>query len=303
MSNPDFPLPSGYLWQYKWMIWIQSFHSPVLNKLAVWATTLGVESFYILALPILFWSVHKRHGLRVMYVFLTGMFINAWLKSVFHIVRPIGVPGIKSGAVWSATNYSMPSGHAQGPMMFWAMVARWAQRSWIYVFGIVLVAVIGVSRIYLGLHWPIDVIVGWALGLFIGVIGWQIGKWWTYRNYSFQVRLFAAVAVPVGLAVVHSSAQAHAFAAYLLGIGVGAVCEGRWLRTEIDSFIWKRVCAGLIGIGGVIALQYAVKWPTDSTVLSLFRNVCIGLWAALGAPSVFLQCGLYRRGDGDDVAA
>jgi len=302
MSNPDFPLPWGYLWQYKFIEWVQSFHSANLDRVAGSLTSLGIESFYILALPILFWSVHKRIGLRITYIFLTGMFMNAWLKNVFHIVRPIGVPGIQSGYLWSATSYSMPSSHAQGPMMFWTMVAKWVQRKWVYVFGIVLVALIGLSRVYLGLHWPMDVIVGWAIGLVVGLVGWQLGKWWTYRNYAFQVRLFAAIAVPVTLAILHTSAQAHQFAAYLFGIGVGAVVEGQWLNTELDALVWKRICAALIGIGGVIALQYAVKWPSEANGWPIVRNICIGLWATLFAPSVFLQCGLYRRGERDDIA-
>lgn len=293
--NPDFPLPYGYLWQYRLLIWIQSFHSPILDKVAVWLSVLGIEKFYILILPILFWSVHKKFGLRLAYVFITGMFINAWLKAAWQIVRPIGVPGIRSGYLSSATSYSMPSGHAQGPMMFWTMLYRWTKRKWIVFLGSILVLLIGLSRLYLGLHWPIDVLVGWGLGLLIGGLGWALGVWWSYRKAPFHWRLFFAITLPLLLYAFHHHGSGSEYAAYLFGIGVGAVFEERFVQSSLDKAVWKRICASIIGIGGIIAVQWIVKWAGHSLGWLLLRDMGIGIWGTWIAPWLFIKSGLYHH--------
>jgi membrane-associated phospholipid phosphatase len=295
LAQPDFPLPYGLLWQYRLLVYIQSFHSPVLDKIATLLSSLGIESFYIFVLPIIFWGVHKRNGLRLAYIFLASMFVNAWLKVVFHLVRPIGIPGIRSGYLTSATSFSMPSGHAQGPMTFFAVIARMVKRKWILVAGTILVLAIGLSRLYLGLHWPLDVLVGWVLGLIIGLIGWALAKWWTYRQMSFPARLFLAIAFPVVLYAIHHDELSSGFAAFLLSIGVGAVVEGEWLRSELDGELWKRICVIIIGIAGLIAIQWGMKWTIGSTAWVMVRDCAIGVWATVIAPWIFVLCGLYHR--------
>lgn len=196
MSIPSFPLPNGFGWQYHFILWIQSFHTPLLDKLATWLSWLGTESAYLIVLPILFLAVNRTLGMRLAYVFVTSMFVNAWLKDALQIARPIGVPGIRSGYISSATGLSMPSGHAQGTMTFFAGISKWTKRRFVMWLGIVLVAGIGLSRIYLGLHWPLDVLVGWGVGLVIGVAGWQIGRWWSYRQVPFAYAVAFAVLFP-----------------------------------------------------------------------------------------------------------
>jgi undecaprenyl-diphosphatase len=298
LYKPDFPMPSGYVWQYEFIRWLQSMCTPTMDQYMKWLSMLGVESFYVVVLPILFWSINKRMGLRIAYVFLTSMYANAWLKEAIGVVRPVGIPGIRSLYVESATSaYSLPSGHAQGPMTFWLMIGKWIRKKWLWPFLILLVFAIGCSRLFLGLHWPLDVLVGWGLGLVFGLAGWSMGKWWTYREYAFNIRLALAVAIPVALLLVHRGSTAAEYAALLLGLGVGAVLESEYVCVDIDPAWWKRICTAVIGIAGMIALKWVIKWSSDSTVWLVVRDTLIGLWATLGAPYVFHKCGLYRRGE------
>ncbi len=295
MQDPGFPMPYGLLWQYHVLVYIQSFHLPIFDKISVWISWLGTETFYVFVLPIVFWGIHKRNGLRLAYIFLLSMFFNAWLKSVFSLVRPIGIPGIRSGYIASATSYSMPSGHAQGPMTFWTIIGRWSKRKWVIVAASIFVFAISLSRLYLGLHWPMDVVVGWVIGLFAGLLGWSIAKWWTYRSLTFPVRLFFALVVPLFMLAIHHDRIGSEFAAFLLSIGIGAIFEERWLCCELDKKIWKRVCVIIIGIAGLIAIQWGLKWTPGGTVWLMVRDIAIGFWATLLAPWIFIACGLYHR--------
>jgi membrane-associated phospholipid phosphatase len=293
---PDFPMPSGMLWQYEVIRWLQSFAAPWLDALAKGLSLLGTEWFYVVVLPILFWSVSKPLGLRLAYVFLCSMYVNGWLKDWLKVLRPVGIPGIQSSFAWTAPGYAMPAGHAQGPLTFWLMVCRWAKRRWLWTAVMILVAGIGLSRVYLGLHWPLDVLIGWGLGLLFGGLGWPASRWWAQRRYAWNVRMWLSVLFPVALMVIHTGPDSLRYAALLLGIGAGAVLEERWLGSGMDRAWWRRICAAVIGIAGLIALQYVIKWP-QWPGMTVVRDVASGLWATLAAPWVFVQCGLYRKGD------
>lgn len=294
MSTLDFPIPGYYRWQYHFIVWMQSFHSPLLDKIAYALSWLGLEWFYVVVLPVIFWSIHRRIGLRIAYVFLLSMYTNAWVKAAVHIARPVGVPGIVSKYLSSAPGFSMPSGHAQGPLTFWVMIASWVRRAWLWVLVLVIVGLIGVSRVYLGLHWPMDILVGWGLGFVFGFFGWWFGRWWHYRELGFRFRYFVAAAVPLALLGLHNDEVSLQYASLLLGIGVGAVLEEQRFCLNLDPAIWKRICTAVIGVAGMLLLYRIIPWP-QGDVWIVIRDILIGLWGTLGAPYAFSLCGLYRK--------
>jgi membrane-associated phospholipid phosphatase len=293
MGTPDFPLPKRLGWQYHFILWIQSHHSPILDKLAIGFSYLGTESFYLFLLPVVFLACSRKNGLRLAYVYLTSMFFNAWLKSVFQIVRPMGIPGVKSGYISSATGLSMPSGHAQGTMTFFVGLSRWLRRRWIFAAGLLLVFGIGLSRIYLGLHWPLDVLFGWVLGLVIGSFGWNVGRWWSYRGIPFHFALVFAVLFPAVLFYFNHDASGAEYATLLFSVGTGAVIERHTVHSDIDPLWWKRVCAGVIGIGGTIAIQWMLQSHLLDLPWRLLRDLLIGWWTTLLAPWLFRKIDIY----------
>lgn len=303
MTLPKFPLPDGYGWQYHFILWVQSFHTPWMDHVATILSYLGTESAYLFILPILFLAINRKLGLRVAYVFLTSMFVNSWLKVAFHVARPIGIPGIRSGYIKSATGLSMPSGHAQGTMTFFVALSRWLQRKLVLWLGVFLVFAIGLSRIYLGLHWPTDILVGWVLGLLLGLFGWTIGRWWTYRQVPFSLAMVFSVLFPLLLAVINRSETSLEYATFLFAIGAGSLLEKQFVHSEMNSDWWKRVCVVVISVGGMVAIQWGLQSHLIDEPWKLVRDLLIGGWTTIGAPWVFLKIGLYDLKDEDSLAA
>ena len=299
MVYPDFPIPKGYAWQYHFLVWLQSFHNTFFDAVAKILTQVGVEGFYLIALPVLFWSVHRKIGIRLAYAFVGSMYVNAWLKDFLHILRPMGIPGIHSVFDPSATGFAMPSAHVQGTTTFWLMVQFWLRKLWLWPLVLVLLIGVGVSRLYSGVHWPLDVLVGWGIGLVFALAGWWLGGWWSYRQYAFRIRMAFAVLLPVVLLVLQRDAASALYATVLLGVGVGAVLEQRWLDVDLDGVWWKRVSTAIIGIACLIAVQWITKGlnltPLRLVDIAEIRGLLIGLWTTLGAPYVFLLGGLYVK--------
>lgn len=109
---------------------------------------------------------------------LLALLLRQGLKQLFHRARP---------ELWASlpdASYSFPSGHALSSVIIYGVMVYLISRShphwrWIlWAFYSVLVAMIGFSRLYLGFHWPIDVLGGWAVGVLalFGLIRWHQGR-------------------------------------------------------------------------------------------------------------------------------
>lgn len=93
-------------------------------------------------------------------VVIAGMLLNAGLKQVFAAPRPDLLPHLDI-----VRSYSFPSGHAAGNMVLFGALALLAKRRWATAAAIVIILSVGISRIWLGVHWPGDVLAGWIVGL------------------------------------------------------------------------------------------------------------------------------------------
>ena len=189
---------------------IQEVHGPLLDGLFRIITVTGGQGFYLLLLPLLFWCVNRRQGARLMIVFLLSVYLNVALKELFQQPRPFDLdPGLK---LHDVNGYGLPSGHAQLAVVVWGGIGVWARRIWVSVAAIGAMALIGFSRVYLGVHFPTDVVVGWTMGVLVlglylalrsGVEGWL-----TQLGTAKQVAV--ALAVPTALLLVHASGGAVA---------------------------------------------------------------------------------------------
>lgn len=120
-----------------------------------------------------------RSGVLVAIAIALGSIVSSLLKYVFERARPDVVPHLVE-----VQTLSFPSGHAMMSAVAYltlgALVAR-AQSSWrlrIFVFsvGVILTLLIGISRVYLGVHWPTDVLAGWVAGAAWALTFWLVAE-------------------------------------------------------------------------------------------------------------------------------
>ncbi len=284
----------------------QAVHNMALDVFFNIITLLGSEVFYLLLLPLLYWCVDKRLAQRLAYLFLFSAYINTALKSLFRHPRPFQYdPRVLKLSIEpaEALGYGLPSGHSQAAVTVWGYLVTQARRQWVRVLAVALMILIPFSRIYLGVHFPTDVLAGlligaiW-LGLFL-LIEPRLERWLARRSAGVQIGL--AVIVPILLLALHSSNKDTVAAmATLIGVGVGIVIEGRTLRFSAKGPVWQRALRFLMGMLGILALRggLALVFPGGGQNLyTLLRAICytaIGLWVALIAPWVFQQLRLIE---------
>ncbi len=136
--------------------------------------TAGRLVLLALVLVPLFWIGRRASAVWLMLTMAVGTALNLVLKQIFAAPRPDLLPHLDN-----VHTYSFPSGHAAGNMMFFGAVAMIAGGRIALLCAGSMIALIGVSRVWLGVHWPSDVTAGWIEGL-----GWLVfcGVWLPARR-------------------------------------------------------------------------------------------------------------------------
>ena len=124
---------------------------------------LGSENFFLIVLPLVYWSIDAALGIRIGFILIAGASLTECAKMALHGPRPYWV-STNVRAMASDPRFGVPSGHAEIGAGVWGIVAATYRKAWVWVAAVLLVSFIGVSRLYLGAHFPQDVLTGWVLG-------------------------------------------------------------------------------------------------------------------------------------------
>lgn len=147
---------------------LESLRTPALSALMAAITYVGDEGVFLLVAVTLFWCVSKRQSYYVFAVGLGGTVLNQWLKLIFRIPRPWVLDPqftIVESARATATGYSFPSGHTQNAVGTFSCLALANRQRWLRVLCCALIVLVPFSRMYLGVHTPLDVGVAFATAL------------------------------------------------------------------------------------------------------------------------------------------
>ncbi|WP_096201790.1 phosphatase PAP2 family protein [Bacillus sp. FJAT-45350] len=272
---------------------------PFLDPIAAVLTFLGNEEFYFIILPLIYWCVSKSIGFRLFYIFIFSIYINSLLKISFAVTRPIGVEGVNSLFVSSAEvgshfpHDSFPSGHAQGSATLWGYLAYISRSTVFITFAGSLILLISLSRLYTGVHWPSDIIVGLGLGLAIILISIYVTKF--LSSISIGLQWVLAIIFPILLVFLFPAEEGYKYAGLLLGAGIGYLLEGKFVKMEISSSLTRKGFALLIGLGGMFAIQIGLKviFP-EAFIYDFIRYGFIGLWGLFVAPLLFVLLHIYK---------
>ncbi len=146
--------------------------SPALDGIMETGSFLGTPEFFLLLVPFIYWSLDRRIGIRAILVVFIFDFVNASLKVLFHQPRPFWIGGVKQ--LSTEGTYGLPSGHSGRTLALSGYLATQVKRNWFWAVAVLYILLVGFSRMYLGVHFPHDVLGGWLLGL---LAIWALAKW------------------------------------------------------------------------------------------------------------------------------
>lgn len=274
---------------------VQLMHGPVLDAIFEAITFMGNEEFFLILLPLIFWCVDLAVGARLAFALLLSFYVNTGIKDLFAHPRPFELdPTVQ---LYDAEGYGLPSGHSQSAVVAWGVIAASFRKVWLWVVAILMMILIGFSRIYLGVHFPTDVLCGWAVGaIFLGVylaLEPRIEAWLKQAGLSAQLAL--AVIAPLALLLLHPTKDTTSPMAVLMGMSVGVALTRQMIHFSAAGPLWQRGVRFLVGAIVLLVLYVGLKlvFPAEGEplylVMRVVRYALMGLWAALGAPWLFLR--------------
>ncbi|HML45545.1 MAG TPA: phosphatase PAP2 family protein [Clostridia bacterium] len=266
---------------------IQRIASPFWDGFFETVTMLGEEYFYIVMLSLIYWCVDKRYGYKLSFALLFSGVLNGVVKSIVQAPRPIGTEGIRSLRVETATGTSFPSGHTQNASAFLVSAMKRLQRPWAYAAGCLLILLVGVSRLYLGVHWPIDVLGGIALGTGAVVLADFVFEW-AARKENKWLPLFPLIPAVAAAIAWRGYADLVKTTATFSGFLIGYAVETSLIRFDEKAPLWKQAVKFALGFALTLALKQGLKslFPQTSG-FDFLRYAILGLWITVGAPVVF----------------
>ena len=252
---------------------LEGIRTPFLDAVIGAVTRLGEETVAIVVVCVLFWCVSKEMGYGIgMSFFLSGIAVQA-MKVTFRVPRPwVLDPDFKAveAAVPAATGYSFPSGHTQTATSIFGTLGLYFKGAWPRIVCIGMALLVGFSRMYLGVHTPADVGVGFAVSLVIALITWSVlGRIGDTERYDLIISLVMALASLAAMGYIFSIrelieakyiADSCKMVGSSLGFAVAFYLERRHIRFDpATPKWWHQPVKCAVGLGVALGLKSGLK--------------------------------------------
>jgi hypothetical protein len=199
------------------------------------------------------------------------------------------------------TSFGLPSGHAQNSAVFALSSAPLFRAPWGLVFAIAFPLLVGLSRIYLGAHFPTDVLAGWAIGAVIVALDYFFGDRIVHGVKGLRETLGLATVAVVALTMNLLTNNDTSISGAFFGLAGAAIYADKNAPFSVAGSFWKRALRFIFGMLTVTIVYAAPKLLLAELgavpLLRFLRYVILGSWIAVGAPWLFLKMGLAERED------
>lgn len=311
------------------ILWLQERGPAFLHAMKL-CTTIGDGEVVLLLWAFVYWCLDARLGLRLLLLATLGTLVGSLLKLGLHAPRPAWIdPSIR--ALDEIHTFGLPSGHALGAMTGWGLVAAQNRNRLARIAAAALIFLIGLSRIVLGVHFPGQVLVGWAVGgILLVAFLWGAARWDARFCHGLVVSVVSLGFILMGFLIrrglqdwnipanwLVDQVGAGAFppadellsleSIVLLGGGLLGIAAGARVTARRGGFVpakcWnRRALCFLLGMGGFACLVASARLLPEAPapfdhVGHYIHFALVGFWVTGAAPSIFQRLGWTRRRD------
>lgn len=307
----------------QFLYFLEKIRNPVLDAFFSVITHLGSETLFMALAIIVFWCVSKKRGYYLLSVGFFGTLLNQFLKLICRVPRPwVKDPKftIVEAARADATGYSFPSGHTQSAVASLGCTARFTQNKALRAVCIVLTVLVALSRMYLGVHTPADVLAALVMGVILVFVLYPIFEKSDENPKPLYITVLALVALSFAYVLfvelnpwpadMDQENLTHGIKNGYLLFGCGAamlICffvERKYIRFEVKAPWWAQILKVVLGLALVMGVRMGLK-PVTAAVFgghhigTAIRYFFMVVFAVLVWPLTFpwfsKGCPLSRR--------
>ena len=280
-------------WEVSLMEFLQAHMGEFAVKFASIISMFGEELFTVLVLGFLYWAYDKKIGLRFGMNIMMVQLAYPLIKNIALRRRPYmvheNIKCLKIPMDIAAQGYSFPSGHSASSAVTMGSLAYIFRKPVFTVLAIVIPILVGISRFALGVHYPTDVLVGWAVGVIaIFLTPWLEGKLKKAQTFYLIVFLVACV----GIFYCRSN-DYYSSLGMMLGLLLGSLFEERFVNFEKTRNIAAMVLRTLGGIAVYFGLNTVLKMPFSDELLHSATPAQFAIRFARYFIILFVEVGVY----------
>ena len=261
------------------LYWLESIRMPGLNEFMLMITKLGEETTFLVLALIFFWCVDKKRGYLLMSVGFIGTMANQFMKLWFRVPRPWVLDPdftILEQAREAATGYSFPSGHTTSAVATFGSIAATTKRKATFAVCAALAVLVGLSRMYIGVHTPADVLVGALTSVVLILLLRKAPE----NHRSMVVLVAAMMAMALGLMAFvrvypfpadvdeHNLASgmknAYTMVGCMAGVGFVYFIEKKYINFSTEAVWWAQILKAVLGLAVVLAVKEGLRSPLEA---------------------------------------
>ena len=269
------------------LYFLESIRHPVLDFLFSLITLCGEETVFMAVGMMVFWCVDKHRGYYLLCVGFMGTVLNQFLKMLCRVPRPwVKDPNftIVESAKEAATGYSFPSGHTQTSVGLFGGIARMTSRRWLRISMIALATLVALSRMYLGVHTPADVLTSIGIATVLVLVAYPLFERARTSPRLMLIILFSFVAIMIAYLcfilcypfpsevyaadAVHNLESARKNGYTLLGCALGLLLvyliDLKWTHFETRASFPIQILKLVGGLLLVVAVKELLRAPLDN---------------------------------------
>lgn len=285
------------------LLFFLSLSNPVLDVIGSFITVFGEQTILIILLSVVLYTYDKNKGFAICGSVVISLLSMGVLKAVIRAPRPFSVlTEIEGKRLATATGYSFPSGHTTGAAALYSSFALAIKKRKVSITCAIIIVLVGLSRLYLGVHWPLDVAAGLILGIVLSLIFYPIfEKVASNLDNKFKFSIIVGIvgslsALIMGtllhLNVIDKTAFSDLMklAAFSGGGFLGIAYEVKKINFKVEGSRKQKILRIVIVITGMLIMQVGVSAiiPESIYFLGAFgRYMVTGLWLTAVFPKVF----------------
>lgn len=259
---------------------LEGIRTPFLDALFSLITHLGEETVFILIGIVFFWCIDKEKGYFILSVGFVSTVLNSFLKLAFRIPRPwVKDPTftIVESARAEATGYSFPSGHTQTAVGVFGSVATLSRRRGVRILCVLACILVPLSRMYLGVHTPLDVSVAAAVSLLLILVLYPLMKRIAKSKRGMSIFFAATVVIsffyllyvllfpfpddidPANYA--SGLKNAYKLLGCTVGILIAYLLDSRYIHFDTRATLGGQFLKVLLGLIPLLAVKEGLRYP------------------------------------------
>ncbi len=267
------------------LAWVIPFRNETWTAVFKTISYTGEEWFLMAFLAVGYWCINKKLFRDLAVMACVSTLLNALLKSIFQVARPLG-----EHLMHINDSYSFPSGHAQIATTLWLLLAFHYKRPFFWWLAGIMILGQCLSRVYLGVHFPTDVFAGFVVGSLIATAYTQYKNstyWPIFSRSKWAVAIVFSLSIGLYYFCMIGNIDKNNIIAggVLLGIIWGHLLENRFCHYQTSSNYLFKIGITVFGLITLFGLKLVLKMlaPDSQNLWYIF-----GMYFILGAYLIYL---------------